>query len=469
MWMKTVLPKDLRVLGVVQLWTVYLLLDGLLGTCAAVKIITEEPPGTMQPAGHKPFVCSLSRQISTQLTAIIRKTDCGHQTAPKRPRTMPAPGGPAESGKPGLAESPRKRAAPDGISSALLPLPTYPAELTVGAHKPVSSGSHTLRYNLMTFSREVSGEPRFLALGYLDDELFLRYDGDKRTAEPWGPGFEGHGGAETWARETETLREKEDHLREMLADVISQQSQNKAPKTPGFLEKCSAGYRGKALKRIRSHWSSVPASHSSLTTGRCVTYREGRLGGKQEQGGPLGDPPCNDRRVLTLINSLYLLSGPPRMSVTLKKSSHGKNKLTCWAFNLYPRVANLAWLQNGKPTQEHTWGPGTTLPSGDGTYQTRVSVWVLPGQEAQFTCNLRHHSHDREIPAVSEENQARTSSSVSAPAASALSVVLVFLSLAYTTQPSKRPVFWEDAICSQENGNSDVSEVSKGTSCGRAW
>ena len=87
----------------------------------------------------------------------------------------------------------------------------------------------------------------------------------------------------------------------------------------------------------------------------------------------------------------------------------GRITLTCRAFNLYPPVATLTWLQDGKPTQQQTFGPGTVLPSGDGTYQTWLSIWVLPSQESEFTCFLRNHSKNIEVPDFYGEKMGRPS------------------------------------------------------------
>ncbi|XP_005370380.1 hereditary hemochromatosis protein homolog isoform X1 [Microtus ochrogaster] len=87
--------------------------------------------------------------------------------------------------------------------------------------------THTLRYELTVLSPEDAWQPPFPILIYIDDELFLRYNGDSRRAEAWGPRIKGHAGAETWTRETEDFRKKEEQLRRMLAEVMDQQGQKK--------------------------------------------------------------------------------------------------------------------------------------------------------------------------------------------------------------------------------------------------
>nr|XP_044615718.1 MHC class I-like protein MILL1 isoform X3 [Equus asinus] len=87
------------------------------------------------------------------------------------------------------------------------------------------AGTHTLRYDLVALAPGGPGKAQFLALGYFDDELFMRYDGESRRAEPRGLGIRTELRAETWERETEDLIEKERQLRLTLAEIMGQQGQ----------------------------------------------------------------------------------------------------------------------------------------------------------------------------------------------------------------------------------------------------
>ncbi|XP_058386692.1 MHC class I-like protein MILL2 [Diceros bicornis minor] len=183
-------------------------------------------------------------------------------------------------------------------------------------------GAHTLRYDLMALSLDGPEKPQFLALGYFDDELFLRYDGESQRAEPRGLGIRMDLGAETWEREATNLKEKERQLRQLLAEIMGQQGQG---------------------------------------------------------------------------------SDPPSVTVTRSKNLLGKVILKCWAFSFYPRDATLTWLRDGDPMHHGTFGPGTNLPSGDGTYQTWVDTRILPGEEQRFTCHVGHCGLNTTVPAVSGE------------------------------------------------------------------
>ncbi|XP_035309636.1 LOW QUALITY PROTEIN: hereditary hemochromatosis protein homolog isoform X2 [Cricetulus griseus] len=271
------------------------------------------------------------------------------------------------------------------------------AELTVGTHELISTGPHTLRFDLMTTSLDVPD--KILALGYFDDKPFLRYKGDNRTAEALTPGLRGHAGAETQARETEGLWKKQ--LRAMVAEVARQIDQDRGNHTIQVTFGCELHRNGST----RGFWrlgydgqDSITFDQKTLTwtmavpsTQQTRNFRE-IYAPKAAQVFLKDTCPAQLQECLDSSKNILLNTGAPKVKVTSRRYPVGRITLTCWAFNLYPPVATLVWLQGGKPVQQQNFGPGTILPSGDGTYQTWVSIWVLPGQEPEFTCCLRNCS-----------------------------------------------------------------------------
>ncbi|XP_035294315.1 H-2 class I histocompatibility antigen, alpha chain-like isoform X1, partial [Cricetulus griseus] len=249
----------------------------------------------------------------------------------------------------------------------------------------------------MTTSLDVPD--KILALGYFDDKPFLRYKGDNRTAEALRPGIKGHAGAETQARETEGLWKKQ--LRAMVAEVARQIDQDRGNHTIQVTFGCELHRNGST----RGFWrlgydgqDSITFDQKTLTwtmavpsTQQTRNFRE-IYTPKAAQVFLKDTCPAQLQECLDSSKNILLDTGAPKVKVTSRRYPVGRITLTCWAFNLYPPVATLVWLQGGKPVQQQTFGPGTILPSGDGTYQTWVSIWVLPGQEPEFTCCLRNCS-----------------------------------------------------------------------------
>ncbi|XP_035305004.1 LOW QUALITY PROTEIN: zinc-alpha-2-glycoprotein-like isoform X2 [Cricetulus griseus] len=267
------------------------------------------------------------------------------------------------------------------------------------------TGPHTLRYDLTTISLDVPD--KILALGYFDDKPFLRYKGDNRTAEALRPGIKGHAGAETQARETEGLWKEQ--LRAMLAEVTRQRSQDRGLHTIQVTFGCELhrngstrgfwrlGYDGQdsiTFDQKTLQWTmAVPSTQQTRNLREIYAPKAAQVKAFLEDTCP-----AQLQKHLDSSKNFLLDTDAPKVKVTGWRYPVGRITLTCWAFNLYPPVATLVWLWDGKPVQQQTFGPGTILPSGDRTYQTWVSIWVLPGQEPEFTCCLRHRNKTIDAP-----------------------------------------------------------------------
>uniref|UniRef100_A0A674IT89 Ig-like domain-containing protein n=1 Tax=Terrapene triunguis TaxID=2587831 RepID=A0A674IT89_9SAUR len=74
------------------------------------------------------------------------------------------------------------------------------------------------------------------------------------------------------------------------------------------------------------------------------------------------------------------------------RSSHdGLTTLSCKVSGFYPRDITVTWLKNGESKQQDTYSEGI-LPSGDGTYQTWVTMEIDPKIKAHYSCHVEHES-----------------------------------------------------------------------------
>ncbi|XP_070372850.1 BOLA class I histocompatibility antigen, alpha chain BL3-7 isoform X2 [Equus asinus] len=96
------------------------------------------------------------------------------------------------------------------------------------------AGSHSLRYFYTAVSRPGRGEPRFIAVGYVDDTQFVRFDSDAENPkeEPRAPWMEQEG-PEYWERNTRIYKDNAQTLRENLRIALGYYNQSEAdpPKT----------------------------------------------------------------------------------------------------------------------------------------------------------------------------------------------------------------------------------------------
>ncbi|XP_065271494.1 class I histocompatibility antigen, F10 alpha chain-like isoform X3 [Emys orbicularis] len=81
----------------------------------------------------------------------------------------------------------------------------------------------------------------------------------------------------------------------------------------------------------------------------------------------------------------------PTARVSDRSSHDGLTTLSCKVSGFYPRDITVTWLKNGESRQQETYSEGI-LPSGDGTYQTWVTMEIDPKIKAHYSCRVEHES-----------------------------------------------------------------------------
>nr|BAC86217.1 unnamed protein product [Homo sapiens] len=94
------------------------------------------------------------------------------------------------------------------------------------------AGSHSMRYFYTSVSRPGRGEPRFIAVGYVDDTQFVRFDSDaaSQRMEPRAPWIEQEG-PEYWDRNTRNVKAHSQTDRRYLENGKETLQRTDAPKT----------------------------------------------------------------------------------------------------------------------------------------------------------------------------------------------------------------------------------------------
>uniref|UniRef100_A0A8C9ME88 MHC class I-like antigen recognition-like domain-containing protein n=1 Tax=Panthera tigris altaica TaxID=74533 RepID=A0A8C9ME88_PANTA len=95
------------------------------------------------------------------------------------------------------------------------------------------AGSHSLRYFHTAMSRPGLGEPRFIAVGYVDDTQFVRFDTDAPNPrmEPRAPWME-QVGPEYWDRETRIAKVHAEIARPNLQTALRYYNQSESGDWP---------------------------------------------------------------------------------------------------------------------------------------------------------------------------------------------------------------------------------------------
>ncbi|XP_036731575.2 patr class I histocompatibility antigen, A-126 alpha chain-like isoform X2 [Manis pentadactyla] len=264
------------------------------------------------------------------------------------------------------------------------------------------AGSHSLRYFYTAVSRPGRGEPRFVAVGYVDHTQFVRFDSHSASPrmEPRVPWMQQEG-PEYWDRDTRIYKDTAQNFRVGLNNLRSYYNQSEEGcHTYQWLCGCDVGPDGRLLRGY-SQFAYDGADYLTLNedlrswtaadTVAQITQRKWEAaGGAADQRAYL-DGECVEglRRYLEKGKETLQRAEPPKRHVTHHPFSDREVTLRCWALGFYPAEITLTWLRDGDDLTQDT-ELVETRPSGDGTFQKWAAVVVPSGEEQRYTCHVQH-------------------------------------------------------------------------------
>ncbi|XP_014651774.1 PREDICTED: HLA class I histocompatibility antigen, B-15 alpha chain-like [Ceratotherium simum simum] len=264
------------------------------------------------------------------------------------------------------------------------------------------AGSHSLRYFLTAVSRPGRGEPRFIAVGYVDDTQFVRFDSDAASprAEPRAPWVEQEG-AQYWERETRIFNGNAQTFRVSLNKLRGYYNQSEAGShTLQWMSGCDVGLAGRFLRGYSqdaydgADYISLNEDLRSWTaadTAAQITRRKWEAAGEAESKRNYLEGTCVKWLLRYLENGRETLqrAEAPKRHVTHHPVSDREVTLRCWALGFYPAEIALTWQRDGEDLTQDT-ELVDTRPAGDGTFQKWAAVVVPSGEEQRYTCHVQH-------------------------------------------------------------------------------
>ncbi|XP_014638440.1 PREDICTED: HLA class I histocompatibility antigen, B-37 alpha chain-like isoform X2 [Ceratotherium simum simum] len=264
------------------------------------------------------------------------------------------------------------------------------------------AGSHSLRYFGTAVSRPGRGEPRFIAVGYVDDTQFVRFDSDAASprAEPRAPWMEQEG-PECWEEQTRIFKEAARNFRRRLNTLLGYYDQSEAGShTIQRMSGCDVGPGGRFLRGY-SQFTYDGADYIALNedlrswtaadTAAQITRRKWEAAGEAERCRAYLEGECVEwlRRCLENGNETLQRADPPKTYVTHRPISDHEVTLRCWALGFYPAEITMTWQCDGED-QTRDMELVETRPAGDGTFQKWAAVVVPSGEEQRYTCHVQH-------------------------------------------------------------------------------
>ncbi|XP_035306834.1 RT1 class I histocompatibility antigen, AA alpha chain isoform X2 [Cricetulus griseus] len=264
------------------------------------------------------------------------------------------------------------------------------------------AGSHSLLYFRTIVSRPGLGEPRFIAVGYVDDTQFVRFDSDAESLryEPlttWAK----REGLEHWERQTRFVKISEQIYRGNLRTLLDYYNQSEGGShSIQVMYGCDMGSDGRLLRGYRQDaydGRDYIALNEDLRTwtpadrAAQITRRKWEQTGFAENEKAYVEGTCLEwlRRYLENGKDQLLRTDPPRVHVTHHPGPKGDVTLRCWALGFYPADITMTW-QREEEEQTQDMELVETRPSGDGTFQKWASLVVPSGEEQKYTCHVHH-------------------------------------------------------------------------------
>ncbi|XP_069419691.1 BOLA class I histocompatibility antigen, alpha chain BL3-7-like [Ovis canadensis] len=266
----------------------------------------------------------------------------------------------------------------------------------------IRAGPHSLRYVYTAVSRPGLGEPRFIAVGYVDDTQFVRFDSDARDPrmEPRARWVEQEG-PEYWDRETRNMKDTTQTFRVSLNNLRGYYNQSEAGShTWQRMYGCDVGPDGRLLRGYSQYGydgrdyialNEDLRSWTAAETEAQITQRKWEKEGVAERFRNYVEGRCVEglRRYLENGKDTLQRADPPKAHVTHHPISGHDVTLRCWALGFYPEEISLTWQRNGED-QLQDMELVETRPSGDGTFQKWAALVVPSGEEQRYTCHVQH-------------------------------------------------------------------------------
>ncbi|XP_060053401.1 H-2 class I histocompatibility antigen, Q10 alpha chain-like [Erinaceus europaeus] len=284
--------------------------------------------------------------------------------------------------------------------------PTYSAKIAIAEladlkfdSKPWPGGTHTLYYHYLALSEPVPHLPQFMAVGYMNDQPFIKFDSHEGRAKPQAPWMEAMD-AQYWEKETQKQQGWALLQPKGIWRVMGYYNHSGGIHSTHFMIGCEIqedgssrgfwqfGYDGEdhlTLDMDTQSW--VPGHPLALQTKRWWDQKPCYAEYDKAYLDKLCLPSLH--RYLELGGHSLTRKELPTVQVTRHLAQDGDATLRCWARGFYPRDISVSWwLGEEELSQETEWVE--TRPSGDGTYQTWAAVRVPQGKETQYNCRVQH-------------------------------------------------------------------------------
>lgn len=259
--------------------------------------------------------------------------------------------------------------------------------------------SHSLRYFRLGVSDPGHGIPEFISVGYVDSHPITTYDSVSRRKEPRAPWMAENLAPDHWERYTQLLRGWQQTFKKELQHLESLYNHSgfhtyqrmigcellEDGSTTGFLQYAYDGQDFIIFDKDTLSWTAL--DNIAYITKKAWEANWHKL--QYEKNWLEEECIAWLKRFLEYGKDTLQRTEPPLVRVNRRETFPGMTTLFCRAHGFYPPEISMIWMKNGEEIVQQV-DYGDILPSGDGTYQTWVSVELDAQSSELYSCHIEH-------------------------------------------------------------------------------
>ncbi|ETE60212.1 Major histocompatibility complex class I-related protein, partial [Ophiophagus hannah] len=240
------------------------------------------------------------------------------------------------------------------------------------------------RYFFTSMSDSSQGLPHFVAVGYVDGQVFVHYDSHSRRVQPRVSWMEkvGKEDPQYWDTQTQVVLVNEELFRTNLEIQRGDGSKE------GVWQH---GYDGRAFLSFDKETLTwvAPDPQAQMSQRKLDTipgYKHGKKAYLEEV--------CIEwlEKYLSYGRETLLRTEPPVVTVRGKTEvEDGMEMHVCHVDGFYPREIDASWRRDREVWLQDTFH-GSVAPNLDGTYHYWLSIRIDPKERGHYRCHVEHDS-----------------------------------------------------------------------------
>lgn len=259
--------------------------------------------------------------------------------------------------------------------------------------------THSLRYFRLGISEPGYGIPEFISAGYVDSHPITMYNSVSQLKEPRALWMEENLAPDHWERYTQLLRGWQQAFKVELKQLQHHYNHSgfhtyqrmigcellEDGSIMGFLQYAYDGQDFLIFNKDTLSWMAMDNVADIIRR----VWEANRHELQYQKNWLEEECIAWLKRFLEYGKDALQRTEPPKVRVNHKETFPGITTLYCRAYGFYPPEISINWMKNGEEIFQDT-DYGGILPSGDGTYQTWVSVELDPQNGDIYSCHVEH-------------------------------------------------------------------------------